>query len=325
MVSDLHRLFHIEKLWGINVFHDPAHIISPCFAVCNEHIFLDEVLPLPSFITQDIVSRHKTLFQRLSLDSRFQEQWEKLEEASKQAKEQLDDHLQWLHMLLDKKRLTLEDLFDPHPQALLVARLIRLVDKKRLSKEKKIPLSLVDLAYEMLSPFQANKNPISYTQKQVLEQKGTLLTERLLHSKTLLKMSLLQFAIEQFEKKSSIENLIKSLLLIVKRKCEDTANELSCKMSSTWPFEDKAGDHFMLLVGNEFLEELEQTLRKSIDDQEDLYGRLFLLRKVANANAPQIDLEKLNQRLLLILHQAMIRKYSLAFLAGFVSLLKKQV
>jgi hypothetical protein len=40
--------------------------------------------------------------------------------------------------------------------------------------------------------------------------------------------------------------------------CEDTANELSCKMSSTWHFEDKAGDHFMLFVGDEFLEELEQ-------------------------------------------------------------------
>ena len=83
MVADLHRFFHIEKLWKINVFNQSSCTLQPVFTASEGRVFVDGALPLPTFYSENIEQRHDTLYKKLDLNLIAKEQWNILEEMRK--------------------------------------------------------------------------------------------------------------------------------------------------------------------------------------------------------------------------------------------------
>jgi hypothetical protein len=312
IMADLHRLIHFEKLWKINVLADASGMLNPQWTVCDGHLFVDGILPLPTFINQDVEERHRYLLKSL-LDSSSQAQWNQLEEAAKGEYQYMAHHLQGLNILLEKGTFHLQDLIHLHPQALLTVRLLRFLNQDSWSKYPIAFSLLVNTATQMLSPLLPEATSTAYTYNQALKQKGERLTETLLQLKDQLKRLVLLETMEKLEKQPSTEEFISHVLQQVQATCEKVADELNQHVSSQWPLKETPGEHFMLCLGQELLDEIEQILQKPRHEQELLYDPLILLRKAADD--PRADSKAVNQTLQSILHDAMIRKYSHAFLA----------
>ena len=196
--------------------------------------------------------------------------------------------------------------------------------EKSLSKYPPSAKLLADTAKQLLSPLLKEDVSIPYTHEHALKEQGTLITDKLFASKKELKGLVLLFVIEKIEKKSSTEEFIQSILHIVQNKCGEIAQDLNHFLSSTWPFQESIEEHLMLLFEDELLEELNQILRLPCDDLNHLDDKLLLLREavedmqaafVKNTTILQNELQKINQNLQSVLHDAMIEKYSQAFLA----------
>lgn len=331
LIEDLHSLFHFEKIWKIDIFHLSANKTLPTLTVSEGRIHVDGVLSLPSFLRQNIEERHQNLLERLRLefDSSHQELWDRLEADSLLQQNRMTNHIHLLKILLDKQSLSSQDLLNLHPQALLVVRVIRLFDQESLLKSPLTIALLIDKAETMLSILLPSSSPSSYTYEQSMNQQGMQNTNKLLSLKKELKSLMLQYIIERFEKKESIEEFVQSQLKITQEICQDIVNQLNLKLASTWPFsekEGKPGEHFMLLLGSELLEELEKFLGHSVEGQERMYDKLLLLRVLVDL--PNEDLQitqNINSTLHSILHEAMVSKYAQLFLEKINNVILKQI
>lgn len=276
MINDLQRLFRVEKLWKINVFNS-----QPNFAVCGDHLFVDGALPLPTFLTEDIDQRHETLIKKLNLHPMAFEEEVRINSLSN-----------WLKKELKAKRFYTQDLVTLHPQALLALRLNRCFSRETIPQ---LSMALTQLLK-------------ADTFEQAFKERGSTLTDQIISLKNEIKGDIMLFVIEKFERKSSTEEFIQSILQLAQNRCEAIAADFMRVLSSSWPFQESIKEHLMLLVGDELLEELNQILHES----SQLEDQLLLLREAVLC-APE-DIEKINQNLQSVLHDAMQKKYSQEFL-----------
>ncbi len=312
MVQDLHRLMQMERVWRINVFNDASSSFTPLFAISDDHLCVDGILPLPTFLSSNIQERHQSLFKKLKLDVESLEQLGKLEEATEKEEKKISYLIYCLKGLIERKSLTFQDLTTLEPQVLLLVRLMRLIDRTTSLQFPLSAQSFLDTTGQMLEGLIPKEFSVPYTFQKTLEHKGEHLTDVLLNSKKELTFLMMLYVIEKFEKKDSTEELIQSLLDIIQEKCQQIAEGLHSTLSPTWPFKESIEEHLMLLFGDELLEECNQILRQPCDDHTHLYDKLFLLRVALEY--PKAEIKNLNHGLQSILHDAMVQKYSQAFL-----------
>ncbi len=327
MVADIHRFFHIERMWKINVMnHSTSSLLSwPTWTVCEKRVLLDGILPLPTFLTKNLEERHESFLSRLQFNSAAQAEWNKLEKVSKEVEKQMTQRLHWMKVLVNQKSLTVEDVVTFHPQALLVARLLRTLDlEEQFQLPSPLTLSfLTEKANKMLACLLPEANPVPYTSHQAAEGKGKKLTDQILETKKQLKVCLLLAAIENFEKKASTKEAIDYLISLIQDKCEKIAPSLNGQFKN-WPLQEKEGDHFMLGIGQEMIHELAEFLKEEVNDQEQFYNQLFLLRSAVEYS--ETNLNMLNQKLQSVLHDAMVNKHSQLFFTDMQkAMLSRQV
>lgn len=311
IVADLHHYFQIEKLWRIKIFHRTTFIQNVDWMILGEHVVLKEILPLPTFFNQEMEKRHDSFYQQLKLDSNAEKYWNDCEEMTRVKQEEIFKCIKGLRFLIDHGRISLEHLVNFDSQTLLISKIMHIMRAQSLMNVDL--LNVLDIVVQIFKNFIPEQPEIPYTYQQTLEQNGFKLTESLLQKKIEFRDILLSMVIFNYvERKNTIDELKNSLIEEAKKICEKIADHLDQISNLQWPFSEKISDHFMMLLGHDFLTDFQGVISKELDDSDQLFLHLLHLR--AAADFLDSDSDDLNRRLQSLLHDAMIKKYSKEFL-----------
>jgi hypothetical protein len=313
-LKDLHRFFALEKLLNITLLGDSKGRNKSHWAVCEGSLVQEGVLPLPTFLKEDIEKRHEDFLSSFKLDDASRRKWERLEEEVKGERDRMEHQLEGLQKLVVLNKISSEDLINPSPQVLLMTRLLGHLHLKGSENLPSIS-DPVDIANRMLSVVMPPP-----TEGPWQNNEGTIITDTLLKLKEELKRSLLWDAIKIMELKGTGEEFILTNLERIKDRWGLSRDQLlKLPLSTLWKDSNKSPNedeklHLMLHCEG-FLQELESFLKSPMADEEKLFGQMLCLKTAASL--PHEDIQELNQSLHSCLHDAMIQRSSQKFLEEF--------
>lgn len=313
-LKDLHRFFALEKLWNINLLGDVDGRNKPHWAVCEGSLEQEGVLPLPTFLNEDVEKRHEAFLSSFKLDDASERIWERLEEEAKGERERMEHQLEGLQKLVDLKKFSYEELKNPSPQILLMVRLLGHLHLKGGEKLSSIS-DPADIANRMLSVVMPPSTTGPWQNNE-----GTIITDTLLKLKEELKRSLLWDAIKIMEQKGAGEEFILTNLEQIKNRWGINRDQLlKLPLAALWKDLNKSPNedeklHLMLHCEG-FLQELESFLKSPMTEEEKLFGQMLCLKTAASL--PHGDIQELNPSLHSYLHEAMVQRSSQRFLEEF--------
>jgi len=318
VVADIHRHFHLEKLWKINLLH--GMLSYPIkFQVKGGRAFLTGLQPLPTMLKEE--HRHQLYKLKLNLPSEYEMKWEELEKISAVELEKQESHLVQLKKFHGNGLFTLEEIVKMSSKVVLLMRYITQTKENDISK-----VTLPDLialagdlnSYLVVKPEKQGTNEELEIEACPSEPTETVTVEMISAGK------LFEEMITELERKK--EKLLERMVDFVLQRLEKRAildkhqimeeaqslSEIMC-LNILQDFPQGSKEYFRGMFCGEFLEKIDEVFSVK-DTFTDLHHRLTLLRF---ASEQGFDKAKLDVVLQSVLHDSLVETSQHKFLAAF--------